>query len=239
MQLKRIFSDFLFRQYRKSKVSIHELKYLFWECTLRCNLNCIHCGSDCKKDAQVKDMPVKTFINEIDKIKHYINPNKTIIVITGGEPLLRNDLEKCGLELYKRGFPWGIVSNGFILTEKRLKSLVDSGLRSITISLDGLNESHNWFRGNNESFQRAYNAIDTVSKHPELKFDIVTCVNRRNLNELNEIKELLINLNVKKWRIVTIFPKGRARRNDDLKLTNEQFKKYLNLSKIPEKKNVL
>lgn len=86
----------LFRKYRKNAKSIHELDYLFWECTLRCNLNCLHCGSDCSKDAQVKDMPIEDFLKAIDDIKTMVNPNKTMVVFTGGEPLMRKDLEEAG-----------------------------------------------------------------------------------------------------------------------------------------------
>jgi len=50
-----------------------------------------------------------------------------MIVFTGGEPLLRPDIENTGMQLYQRGFPWGIVSNGMTLTEKRLNSLLTQG----------------------------------------------------------------------------------------------------------------
>ena len=56
----------LYRAYRKNTAKIHDLSYLFWECTLRCNLNCLHCGSDCKQKSAVKDMPVADFLKTID-----------------------------------------------------------------------------------------------------------------------------------------------------------------------------
>ena len=145
----------LFRKFRDNAKAIHQLDYIFWECTLRCNLNCLHCGSDCSKKNRVNDMPVDDFIGAIDDIKSIVNPNKTMIVFTGGEPLLRNDLEICGKQLYERGFPWGIVSNGFNFTADRLDSLLQAGLRAVTISLDGLEHSHNWLRGNPRSYEKA------------------------------------------------------------------------------------
>ena len=149
----------LYKQYRKNETKQHELKYLFWECTLRCNLNCLHCGSDCMVDNSVKDMPISDFLKVIDEIKPTVNQNKTMIVLTGGEPLVRKDIEQCGIELYKRGFPWGIVTNGYLLSKQRLENLVNSGLRALTISLDGFEAEHDWFRGRKNSFNKAKEAL--------------------------------------------------------------------------------
>lgn len=52
----------VFRKYRKNAITLHQLDYIFWECTLRCNLNCLHCGSDCTKEMSVKDMPIDDFM---------------------------------------------------------------------------------------------------------------------------------------------------------------------------------
>lgn len=215
----------LFKKYRENESKIHQLNYILWEATLRCNLNCIHCGSDCKKDASVKDMPSKDFLKAIDQLEEIINPNKTMIAFTGGEALMRRDLEEVGLSLYKRGFPWGIVTNGMLLTEQRLDSLMRSGLRSVTVSLDGLNDSHNWMRGNSESFNRALSAIKLLPKTEDLNYDVVTCVNQRNFDELESIKELLIEIGVKEWRLFTIFPIGRAKNHEELQLKPDQFKR--------------
>lgn len=86
----------LFRKYKENESKIHSLSYIFWECTLRCNLNCLHCGSDCTKDASVKDMPLADFLGAIDQLKGQVDPAKTIIVLTGGEVLLRTDLTEIG-----------------------------------------------------------------------------------------------------------------------------------------------
>jgi len=149
----------LFRKYKENETKIHSLSYVFWECTLRCNLSCQHCGSDCKKDAAVKDMPLADFLGAIDQLNGLVNPNKTMIVLTGGEVLMRTDLAEIGQSLYDRGFPWGMVTNGMLLNEQKLQLLVDSGLRAVTVSLDGLEESHNWLRGNPSSFKKAISAI--------------------------------------------------------------------------------
>lgn len=213
----------LFRKYKKNLASLHVLNYLFWECTLRCNISCIHCGSDCSRENDVKDMPLEDFLKVIDEITPGLNPAKTLIVLTGGEPLIRKDIEKCGLELYNRGFPWGLVTNGLLLTPERLSSLLKSGLCSLTVSLDGLEESHNWLRGDKRSFKGALNAIKSLSE-TNLKYDVVTCVNQVNYHELEAIRELLLSVGVKEWRIFSISPVGRAKENKKLQLSPVQFK---------------
>jgi radical SAM enzyme (rSAM/lipoprotein system) len=202
---------------------LHDLNYLFWECTLRCNLNCIHCGSDCTRDSAAPDMPLRDFLNVCDRIRPHVNPHKTIIAITGGEPLMREDLDTCGKELYKREFPWGMVTNGYAMTTDRFHSLCESGLRSITVSIDGLEKSHDWFRGRTGSFKKAACAVEVIARTPSIIHDVATCANHRNFEELSRIRQMLIDSGVKRWRIFTVFPKGRAANNPDVMLNDSEF----------------
>ncbi|MDR3269626.1 MAG: TIGR04133 family radical SAM/SPASM protein [Tannerella sp.] len=213
----------LFRRMRKNNVGLHELDTLFWECTLRCNIACRHCGSDCRAIADRPDMPVADFLHVIDQITPHVHPNRTMIIFTGGEALVRNDIEACGRELYRRGFPWGMVSNGMALTRKRLDSLLAAGLHSITISLDGFEEAHNWLRRHPKSYANALNAVRMLTGEKEIIWDVVTCVNRKNLGELPAFKEFLIETGVKRWRIFTIFPVGRAAELPELQLSDDEF----------------
>ena len=225
IRLKKRLGLELFSLGRDSIVSQHPLQYLFWECTLRCNLSCVHCGSDCRKISQSQDMPLADFIKTIDTIKPYVEPNNTMIVLTGGEPLMRNDLEQCGQALYDRGFPWGMVTNGLLFNKKRFMKLEQAGLRSITVSLDGFEEAHNRMRGHNESFKNALDAVRIIAQSDfDIVYDVVTCINQWNLNELPALKELLIEIGVKAWRLFTVFPIGRAAENKNLQLDVVQFK---------------
>ena len=147
------------RYLEKQQIKEHPLRQLFWECTLRCNLNCRHCGSDCKKTAGIMDMPLHDFLRVLDNIARKTDPHRVMIVVTGGEPLMRKDLEECGRAIYQRGFPWGMVTNGLFLTRERLDALMAAGLHSATVSLDGFATDHNWMRGNPHSFERAVEAI--------------------------------------------------------------------------------
>ena len=202
----------------------HPLRQLFWECTLRCNLHCRHCGSDCKVKMEQQDMPKEDFMRVLDSVAAKTDPHKVFVVVTGGEPLMRDDLEECCAEIYKKGFPWGMVCNGLYLTRQRFDGLLRAGLHSITISMDGLEEDHNWMRGHKDSFARVSEAIDMLVETKDIVWDIVTCVNRRNYAHLDEIKEFLIGKGVTRWRLFSVFPMGRAAKDPEMLLSNEEFR---------------
>ena len=226
------------RLYRHNEIKAHQLTYFFWECTLRCNLHCQHCGSDCVADA-IPDMPREDFMKVLDGIAPHIDPKNFIVVITGGEPLMRADLAECGQEIKKRGYAWGMVTNGLALTPERFTKLMNAGLRSLTISLDGLEENHNLFRGNPHSFERAVRAIHMAASAEELTFDVMTCVNKKNLSELPRIHNLLVNLGGKHWRVSNVFPKGRAKDNPLFMLTNDEFRQVFEFIREAKKQGLI
>jgi len=217
----------LHSRYVKTQAKLHELNYFFWECTSSCNLACLHCGSDCKVISDVKDMPAADFLKVASQVATQYKPSDVMIVITGGEPLMRKDLPEVGGELKKMGFPWGMVSNGYMLTPELFRKLRENGLRSATISLDGLEANHDWMRGKTGSFERAVNAISLLAKEPGMIYDVVTCVNQRNFAELEAIKDLLLKIGVKNWRLFMIDPIGRAAENPELFLNSKQFGEML------------
>lgn len=215
--------DALFRLFRANEVRVHELNYLFWECTTRCNLRCRHCGSDCKECAGEKDMPFEDFLRAFDTIPSASRPHPFTVVITGGEPLLRSDLPDIGKALRQRGVGWSIVSNGWLYDEAMHQRLMAAGMGALTISLDGLQEDHDWMRGREGSYGRAMQVIALAARQPRLNFDVVTCVNQRNLPQLQAIHDQLTALCVRQWRIFTIIPIGRALEHPELHLTDGQF----------------
>ena len=136
-------------------------------------------------------------------------------------------MEAVGLELYKQGFPWGLVSNGLSLDRSRLDSLLKAGLHSITISLDGFKEAHNWLRQHPQSYDKALDAIKMLTKEKEIVWDVVTCANQKNINQLGDFKESLIDIGVKDWRIFSIFPAGRGASIPELRLSDKEFTQVL------------
>lgn len=214
----------LWRKREQNMLQEHPLQQLFWECTLRCNLRCRHCGSDCKTSARQQDMPKDDFLRVLDSVARRCDPHQVFVVVSGGEPLMRDDLEACCAAIYAKGFPWGMVTNGLLLSAKRLEGLLKAGMHSVTISLDGLEEEHNWMRGHPLSFRRVDEAVSMLVGLPQISFDIVTCVNRRNYTKLPELREYLIAKGVRHWRLFTVFPVGRAADDPELRLTDDEFK---------------
>ncbi len=218
----------IFADLYADKVAKHRLDTLFWECTLRCNLSCRHCGSDCRVDPGVKDMPLADFLKVLDEeITPHVNPAEVLIIFSGGEVLVREDLEEAGREVTRRGYPWGMVTNGMALTEERFRSLMQAGLRSISVSFDGFEEVHTYIRRNPRSYERALQAIRMIAREPGLAYDVVTCVTGALVPRLEEFRELLIHEGVRAWRLFSIFPVGRAKEDPTLRMTDEEFRQML------------
>ena len=219
---KRVMLE-LNRAMLQKRTDEHELHQLFWECTLRCNLSCRHCGSDCRMLSEKDDMPLEDFLKVLDDVRAHQDPAKVMVITTGGEPTMRQDLAHCGAEITKRGFLWGMVCNGMLLSPEKLTELVKAGLKSFAVSFDGFEEDHNWMRGNPNSYKNVLRAVEGLKQHPGLTWDVITCVNQRTIKYLPEFRDFLISLGIRRWRLFTVFPSGRAANDPELRLSNEQF----------------
>ena len=225
----------LFKDVQERVVERHSLRTLFWECTLRCNLRCRHCGSDCRTDAALKDMPLSDFLRVLDEeVTPNTDPSRVLIIFSGGEVLVRPDLEEAGREVKRRGYKWGMVTNGMALTRERLNALIEAGLCSVSVSLDGFEDIHNDIRQNPLSYSRALEALRLISK-TGLAYDAITCVTPAMVDRLEEWKELLISNGITHWRIFSVFPAGRAKRDEGLHLNAEQFKKVMEFIRTTRK----
>jgi radical SAM enzyme (rSAM/lipoprotein system) len=194
----------------------------------------LHCGSDCSKDNSIGDMPLIDFLSALDTIK--LKSENFIVVLTGGEPLLRSDIAQCGREIRNRGVRWSMVTNGYLYDEQKHNAMLNAGLGALTISLDGLENAHNWLRNKKDSFSKVDRAIDLAASSSRLNFDVVTCVNSRNWHELSALYDYLIQKKVKAWRLFTIVPIGRAKDHPELFLTDLQFKELMDF--INEKRKL-
>ncbi len=206
----------------------HPLRQLFWECTLRCNMACRHCGSDCKKVSTVPDMPLADFLPVLDDVAAHCDSRRVLVNTIGGEPLVRPDLMECGRAIRERGFMWGLVTNGILLDRSTARELAQAGINTLSIDVDGTRDDHNWLRNSATGFDLAMQAVEAVQTIPHLTWDVITCVNSRNISHLDELKEQLIDAGVTRWRCFTIVPMGRATHDETLQLSDEQFRDLLN-----------
>ncbi len=258
MDIRKKIAMEIARSMYKVQTSGYPLTQLFWECTQRCNFACIHCGSDCKVSSTIKDMPFEDFRKVLESIRKHSEVSSLTVNITGGEPLVRKDLEICGRAIYDMGIAWGIVTNGWLLTEERFRNLLKAGIHGITISLDGIGDVHDWMRGRKGAYEKAVEAIAMIcgfnraavnsspylgfsklSPADEVAFDVVTCVNKRSLEQLDELKNELIRLGIRHWRLFTIFPVGRATEHPELQMDRDEFRRLMHFIKETRKEGLI
>ncbi len=202
--------------------SEHRLLYLFFELTRRCNLSCLHCGSDCGSSAPGPELGLPDWIALARSVAVSFDP-KPFVVFTGGEPLLLDWIEVLGAELTGLGIGWGLVSNGLLLSETRLRALEGAGISSLTLSIDGLDASHDWLRGREGSWRTATDAARILGHSSVPIRDVVTCVHPRNAEDLDGLAEVLVDAGVGSWRLFRIFRKGRALSSPGLLLGREGY----------------
>jgi radical SAM protein with 4Fe4S-binding SPASM domain len=214
------------RAYRKLECREHQLLYLFLEITRRCNLECRHCGSDCHAQTSSCELTLESWLQILEDIALSFRP-PPVIVLTGGEPLLFPDLPQLLRKITNLGVRWGMVSNGYALTPPVLETLVSNTIHSLTLSLDGLQEHHNWLRQRSDAFKKTLRALQLVSASTIPVKDVVTCVYPKNLHHLDALAELLLSHAIPSWRLFRIFPAGRAQGNAELLLSPEQTREMI------------
>jgi len=207
---------------------VHDLDYLFLEITQRCNLRCLHCGSDCIQNTDTTDLPVSVALEVLGEIRSRLNPRRLTVAITGGEPLCHPGLFDLGRGIVELGFPWGMVTNGWGWTDALIDRAMASGIQTLTVSLDGLADTHDWLRGRPSSYERASATIERFAGSGRLQaMDVVTCVNQRNIHQLPELHQRLVDLGCPAWRLFTISPIGRAVDVPELHLTPAHYHQLL------------
>lgn len=140
----------------------------------------------------------------------------------------------------KLGFRWGMTSNGMLVTDDILKKMNDTNMETISISLDGLKETHESFRKVPGSFDRIIENIKKLQKVPSIKIvQVTTVANKKNLNELEALYELMKKLNVVSWRVINVDPIGRAKENKDILLDKEEYKWLFNFIKEKREENIM
>ncbi|MBL7022218.1 radical SAM protein [Patescibacteria group bacterium] len=217
----------------------HPLYYLFWECTLNCNFLCKHCGSsagntDCSADQLTTDEIKNTF----KEISDNLDATKIMLAVTGGEPLLRNDIFEVMKYANNLGFNWGMVTNGFLVNEDIVRKMKDSGMSSIVVSIDGIKETHDNFRRMPKSFDKAINAVKIIKKANFVTdLQITTSVHRKNFSELKEMYQTFLPLGIDSWRVINVDSIGRADENKDILLKPGELKRLLTFIKEKRKKH--
>lgn len=226
-------------QYRQSLYKNPKLTFLFLELTQRCNENCLHCGSSCvnnenrlriterEKNIQTDELSLAQYKELLDQIAEDFDLNTLQLCVTGGEPLLRKDFFDIMWYAHKKGFKWGLTSNGTLITREVAKQLKITGMKTISISIDGLRDSHDSFRQSTGAYYRAMHGVSNLINEGGFEhIQITTVINHTNIHELEELYRILVDMDIDSWRVVGIEPIGRALKHPELLLTMED-QKYL------------
>lgn len=204
----------------------YRLKTLFWEATLRCNAFCEFCGSRCG-EVSCNEISGEKIEKVFEDIADAYNPGSIMINVTGGEPILRKDLFEVMEKASDMGFPWGMVSNGSLIDKCIIQKLKQSGMKTISISLDGMEETHNRLRKIENGFQKTVQAIKDLKQAAFLnQIEVTTVVNHYNIEQLEEMYSMIKSFGIDSWRVAVADSIGRAKENQELLLGKREFQQY-------------
>lgn len=227
----------LMKKYKEQERDKHSLIDLFWECTLTCNAKCKHCGSSAEKKKYDGELSTDEIKSAFKQIARDMDASKILINITGGEPLVRQDL--CEVMEYatnELGFHWGMTTNGILLNDDNIEKLRKANMETISISIDGLEQTHDSFRGVSGSYKIITNNIKKLKEADYVKhLQVTTVFHKENINQLSELYNVMVDLGLDSWRLVSMDPIGRANENDNLLLNGKEIKQLLDF--IKSKKN--
>lgn len=158
-----------------------------WNMTKRCNLKCVHCYAHATGVAGHDEIGTEKAREIIADLANYGAP---VMLFSGGEPLVRHDLVELAKYATEKGMRAVISTNGTLITPEKAKELKAVGLSYVGISLDGLEEVHDHFRGVKGAFKRAMEGIENCQAEG-LKVGLRFTINRRNVKEIPGIFRLL------------------------------------------------
>ena len=224
-----------------------KLHHLFLEITTDCNERCKHCGSRCGEpkaklnsgEVQVlnsagaceTDRPLTTdeYKRILDQIKEDFDISKLNLCITGGEPLLNPDFFEIMSYAHKTGFTWGMTTNGTLIDEECVRKLKECGMCTVSVSLDGLEKTHDEFRRHPGAYKKTIEAIRLLQESGAFKHvQVTTVVHHDNIDELDEMYGIVSGLGVRSWRVINVDPIGRAHDANGLLLTDRQIRRMIN-----------
>ena len=193
---------------------------VLWEITRKCNLGCKHCLID----AGVQDKDEMS-LNEVKRtIEHLAELKVFKITFGGGEPLARKDF--MDILDYATGFDLGIKlsTNGMLVNDQLIDRLGDTNVCSVQVSVDGLESTHNAFRGSERSFKKATSALKSFSDAGYWTM-MSTAVTRYNIDELEELLDLAIDCGVSAFKASPFIPVGKGKENiEELAISQQEIR---------------
>ena len=194
-----------------------------WNATSACNLRCVHCYASEGKSSG--ELTTKQGLALIEQLTEYGAP---VILFSGGEPTLRKDLPVLIERAVKSGRRAVISTNGTLITQDMAMRFADLGLSYIGVSLDGMEAVNDEFRGVKGAFRDAMQGIYN-SMHQGIKVGLRFTMNKRNVNEIPGIFDLMKNEGIPRICLYHLVYTGRAKELMEEDLTREQTRQTLDL----------
>jgi 12,18-didecarboxysiroheme deacetylase len=163
-----------------------------WNMTRGCNLKCVHCYAHAKARADENELTTQEGKALIDDLAAFGAP---VMLFSGGEPLMRQDLPELAQHAVARGMRAVISTNGTLITREKARILKEVGLSYVGISLDGARAVHDRFRGVKGAFDQALEGIKN-SQEAGIKVGLRFTINKRNIQEIPAIFDLLEELEI-------------------------------------------
>ncbi|MHB1347311.1 MAG: radical SAM protein [Candidatus Humimicrobiaceae bacterium] len=196
-----------------------------FEITRSCEFNCNHCRAAASFGPYQDELSTKEIFLILDNIARFSRP---IIIITGGDPMMRADVFEIAEYGTKLGLRMVMALCGKPLTDKIVKKIIKSGIQRISISIDGASaESHDAFRRTHGAFEGALQAIETAKRNG-LKFQVNTTVTKQNVHELANILNLSIELGAVSFSPFLLVPTGRGKELKEQVISPEEYERVLN-----------
>jgi heme b synthase len=204
--------------------SIPPARLVAWEVTRQCNLSCLHCRASAALGPYDNELTTDEGLNLLDQIREVGQP---VIILTGGEPLLRPDIFELARYGHELGLRMVMAVNGTLLDPATALKLKTAGIQRISISLDGATaEGHDHFRQMPGAFAGVLKGVE-AAKIVDLEFQINTTITRLNLEEIPQIQELVKQLGAVAHHIFMLVPTGRGRSLTEETISAEEYEQTL------------
>ena len=184
-----------------------------WELTLACDHRCLHCGPRAG-EARPDELTTE---EALDLVQQIADLGVGEVVLIGGEAYLRNDFILIARAIREAGMACTMTTGGLGLTAKRAEAMVEAGIQSVNVSIDGLEASHDHVRNREGSWRRAFQALANV-RAAGGRVCVNTQLNRRSQHELPELLELLAEAGISAWQLQITCAHGNAVENADIVL---------------------
>jgi 12,18-didecarboxysiroheme deacetylase len=196
-----------------------------WNMGRRCNLHCVHCYAQ-SQDIEYKDeLTTRQGKDLIDDLAEFGSP---VILFSGGEPLMRKDMPELAQYATSKGMRAVISTNGTLIDEKTAKVLKEIGLSYVGVSLDGMRETNDKFRGMKGAFDAALQGMRNCKKEG-IKVGLRLTINKKNAADIPAIFDLLEEEGIPRVCFYHLVYAGRGSKLVEDDLTHEESRKVLDL----------